>query len=193
MIWIIGVGLANARCLSIQNLLDTPIFECDLSGDCTFSNDALCELVGLPHEKMIGRGWLEGIIPSEREFVFDAWSSAIEKRLPYECAYTVRNKTTGKYAKIVTKAVPLVGKTGMYGYLGIFKEIEPVEIKSPMRQVQYRHDSTDNKIYITLSCGHKHWGQNTKEVRDYLDKNPLFECSKCSKGLKSLEVKDSDQ
>ena len=113
----------------ILDLSPHPIYECATDGRCVFANEKLCDLFGLSESDMLGNGWLEGILPEERERVHSTWIFAVKKSIPYECAYTVRNCKTGEKYKAITRALPLSHDEEVIGYLGIFSSIEKIEDK----------------------------------------------------------------
>lgn len=104
-----------------------PIYECSTDGMCAFANEKLCDLFGISEKDMLGNGWLEGIMPDERERVHSTWISAVEKQIPYESSYTVRNCKTGEKHRAVTRALPLYHGDEIVGYLGVFTEINKIE------------------------------------------------------------------
>lgn len=112
----------------ILDLSPHPVYECNPTGECIFANGLLCDLFGLSAEDMMGSGWLEGILPEERERVFETWQSSVNNKIPYECSYTIRNRKTGVRHNAVTRALPLEHDGVLIGYLGIFSSIEEIDI-----------------------------------------------------------------
>lgn len=83
------------------------IFEADPSGDYTFVNVALCELLGSHSEEMLGRGWLSSVVDARtREEVWETWRSCVEKKLPYQDRFMVRNPRSGERFFVRAHAVP---------------------------------------------------------------------------------------
>jgi PAS domain S-box-containing protein len=116
----------EARWLAIVDRDSQPTYECAPTGECTQANKAICELFGLSREEMMGNGWLEGVIPSDREKAFDAWNAAVSKNLPYECEYTSRNHRTGETIKVRTTAEPMFDRDErIIGYHGV---LDPVPL-----------------------------------------------------------------
>ena len=128
---ILDARVAHNECRTevILDLSPHPIYECspDDGGGCIFANEHLCDLFGLSEEDMLGNGWIEGIEPEERERVYTIWTSAVEKKIPYECSYTIRNVKTGKRFNATTRALPLHHDEKLIGYLGIFSKIEEIK------------------------------------------------------------------
>lgn len=121
--------VAHSECRTevILDLSPQPIYECSPDGECTFANEKLCDLFGLSEVDMMGNGWLDGILPEERERVHSIWIAAVKNLIPYECSYTVRNLKNGKRYNAVTRALPLHNEGELIGYLGILSKIEEIK------------------------------------------------------------------
>lgn len=114
-------GLQEARFFAQQNQQLTATYNCDVKGNCTFSNTALSNLFGMHYSEMIGKGWLRaiGLSQSERESVYEEWMNAVRNDLPFECIYNVVNQKTGDQYKCKTKADAQRKKDGtVMFYLG---------------------------------------------------------------------------
>jgi diguanylate cyclase (GGDEF)-like protein/PAS domain S-box-containing protein len=52
------------------------VFVCDAEGACVYSNERLCELVGLTSEQTLGDGWARALHPDDARRVQADWASA---------------------------------------------------------------------------------------------------------------------
>lgn len=77
-----------------ENKLHTAIFVCNIEGQCTYSNDYLCELFGLSYEEMLDTGWLSVILEEDRIRTYDKWIECVKKKIPYSTTYTIQNNRT---------------------------------------------------------------------------------------------------
>jgi diguanylate cyclase (GGDEF)-like protein/PAS domain S-box-containing protein len=62
-----------------QTLTDSAplgIFETDADGTCTFINNYLCSLLGIPEEVALGQNWIQAIHPEDRQEVFSGWMTS---------------------------------------------------------------------------------------------------------------------
>jgi len=69
------------------------IFTADARGGVEFINSAYTQATGRAAAQAAGEGWMEAILPEEREAFRKAWNSAVEQRKPFaaECRWkTVR-------------------------------------------------------------------------------------------------------
>lgn len=112
--------LAELRSKSIaSNLQTTGVYECDAQGNCTWANNALCEMFGLTPAEMMGTGWLLGIKASERKRVSDEWMDSVKEDIPYETTYTAVNHKNKEEIYVRTSAVTHKSMNGkILGFYG---------------------------------------------------------------------------
>lgn len=122
------VSRLRARQWALLRVKQTPLYECSPTGECVFANQVLCDLFGLSYEDMLGSGWLAGVDATDRQRVYQVWSTAIESHIPYECSYKIVNRRDKTAWLVTTIALPIVDdKAGLMGYLGIFTQLEQVD------------------------------------------------------------------
>ena len=123
----------EAKCLANEAFIDSivrlkkePAYICDPSGECILASDSLCELFGLEHEDMLGRGWLAALANEDRDKVWDKWYASIAKRIPYDAEYPVRNQRNHSRWRVTTIAYPVLDKTKkLICFYGELTEIKP--------------------------------------------------------------------
>jgi PAS domain S-box-containing protein len=106
-------------------LLNEAFFVCNEEGLCILSNEYLCNLFGSTHEQMAGSGWINFIIPEDRESAWKQWSGGIKSGVKF---------MTGSYRI-------LHGKT---------KEIIPIEYNATV----YREEN-DEVVIVSVGKAHK--------------------------------------
>lgn len=117
------VQMSGARVMIIMDEDSQAIYECSPEGLCIFANRTLCELFDLSLAEMTGTGWLQALAGPERERVYDVWTSAVKKKIPYECVYVLKNKQ-----KVYTKATPMLDRLGnVLGYHGRIWAVQDTE------------------------------------------------------------------
>jgi PAS domain-containing protein len=117
--------ITHARLFAVLDLIAAPVFECSPDGRCIHANRALCELFEMSLANMLGTGWLEGLLPSDRMLVFNAWIAAITAGVPYEASYRVRGVETHTITHCVATASPLRTSTGeIVSYFGTITTTE---------------------------------------------------------------------
>jgi PAS domain S-box-containing protein len=77
-------------------LLTTGSFECSPDGLLTWGNKALCDLLGLSFDELLGKGWLSAVDEEERADVWFQWMENVENGIPHESVFTVNNRKTGE-------------------------------------------------------------------------------------------------
>ena len=83
------------------------VFEAEPNGNFSFANVALCDLLGMSQEELMGRGWLSALDGAEaREAAWHTWSSCVAGRIPYLDRYQVRNPRTGEKFPVRAHATP---------------------------------------------------------------------------------------
>lgn len=88
----------------IARHLNLGIYVCAPSGQCTDCNDVCCELFGRDSREMLGFGWLEAVVPEDRQQVYEFWTYCVEHGLPYSAAYTVQHAETNERFRCRTQA-----------------------------------------------------------------------------------------
>lgn len=63
------------------------VFEADSHGECTWVNATYRNLVGKSLEEMQGNGWVNALVPEDREDVYDAWMDAVKQRRDFAMNY----------------------------------------------------------------------------------------------------------
>jgi PAS domain S-box-containing protein len=82
--------------LVATTLLTTGSFECSPDGLLTWGNKALCDLLGLSFDELLGKGWLSAVDEEERANVWFQWMENVENGIPHESVFTVNNRKTGE-------------------------------------------------------------------------------------------------
>lgn len=82
--------------LVATTLLTTGSFECSPDGLLTWGNKALCDLLGLNFDELLGKGWLSAIAEDERAEVWFQWMENVANGIPHESVFTVSNHKTGE-------------------------------------------------------------------------------------------------
>ena len=102
-----ALRLAELRSkLIASNLLTTTgVYECSPDGDCTWANNAFCDMLGLSQDEVIGSGWLNGVMGTDRLRVWEDWQTSIEQDIPYECIFTIVNRRTREEIPVRANAI----------------------------------------------------------------------------------------
>ena len=123
-------GLPSTAPLHSEKLLQTlvalspaGVYLTDACGDCTYANARWCEMAGLELSEVLGRGWVRGIHPEDREIISQRWYRATllgdEWRLEYRMQ-TPQGHTT--WVLGLAKAIR-DDRGQIAGYLGVNVDI----------------------------------------------------------------------
>jgi PAS domain S-box-containing protein len=105
---------------AMMAISDQCIFKCDEAGMCTFANDSLCELYGATVEEMMGFGWMNFLLHSEREQSEKNWLRAVKSDNVVSFDYTVVNGRTREKVPCMYKAAIKRDADGeVIGILGV--------------------------------------------------------------------------
>lgn len=107
-----SIAVIEHRYRWVQDCSLVAIYECSADGQATFCNAALCNLFGMPHESMLGTGWLAALVDEDRQSTWETWISSTEAGIPYSHSYEIINQRTGERIKVRTKAVAIKMRTG---------------------------------------------------------------------------------
>lgn len=100
------------------------LFECDADGRCVWVNRPHVALTGRSFDQMRGLGWVNVVVPDERDKVMDKWQHAIveqrefDENVTYQLgdgtrvpvhinAYVIRHEETGKVLGYLGEVSPL--------------------------------------------------------------------------------------
>jgi len=151
------VGRTTERILAEQDLLRSNtlfqtlaqvspvgIFRSNLKGECTYINERMQEIVGIPSEQAIGKGWSGAIHPKDREFVLGEWDKCVkEKRM---CHLEHRFlRPDGVITWVMVQAMPVQDTSGgINGYVGAVTDI--TERKRAEEALQKAHDELEERV-----------------------------------------------
>lgn len=95
------------------------LFETDASGNVTFVNRALCELLNVETFDLLNRAWLSRIEPAIRERVKNEWKDSIENKIPFDSKQDVIDGRNGELFSVRVQAQPHLDESGnLAGFFG---------------------------------------------------------------------------
>lgn len=85
---------------------------------CFWFNKTWLDFTGKSLEAEQGNGWLSGVHPDDKEVCLDIYSSAFDKREPFQMCYRLRH-ASGEYRMIDDRGTPRFSDAGEFqGYIG---------------------------------------------------------------------------
>jgi PAS domain S-box-containing protein len=85
---------------------------------CTYFNEQWVEFTGRSLQQELGNGWTEGVHPGDFERCWETYSTAFDRREPFEMEYRLR-RHDGEHRWILDRGVPRFNADGSFaGYVG---------------------------------------------------------------------------
>lgn len=113
------IYIIKHKCNFLLNDHTLPLYECNLAGDCIWSNEALQELFGMNGYEISGDGWLSSLHPEDILPTIKKWQASVGDWVPYKARYRVINQKTNQISYCETSAIPICDENGnKVSYLG---------------------------------------------------------------------------
>ncbi|MCU0535463.1 MAG: PAS domain S-box protein [Hydrococcus sp. Prado102] len=114
---------SERRVATLARLSPVGLFRCDRQASCFYANERCSELLGLPHEEILGWGWTGALHPEDLNRVVRESNQAISQNLPFysECRFL---HPDGKMVWVIAQALPEIDSNGrVVGYIGTITDI----------------------------------------------------------------------
>ena len=102
----------EARYQTLTEASPVGIFYADAVGDCLYVNERWCQISGITCNEALGKGWLQGIHPDDREQVFTEWYSPAAQKLPFKSEYRFQGINQSQISWVFGQAVGQIGENG---------------------------------------------------------------------------------
>ncbi|MEG3929431.1 MULTISPECIES: PAS domain S-box protein [unclassified Microcoleus] len=102
----------EARYQTLTEASPVGIFYADAGGDCLYVNERWCQISGITCDEALGKGWLQGIHPDDRERVFSEWYSAAQEKLPFKSEYRFQGLNHTQISWVFGQSVGQIGENG---------------------------------------------------------------------------------
>ncbi|MGB3266854.1 MAG: PAS domain S-box protein [Microcoleus sp.] len=103
---------SDARYQTLTEASPVGIFYADNSKNCLYVNERWCQIAGITCDEALGKGWLRGIHPDDRESVFAQWYSVAQEQLPFKSEYRFQRLDGGQVKWVFAQAVGQIGENG---------------------------------------------------------------------------------
>ncbi|MEP6517466.1 PAS domain-containing sensor histidine kinase [Microcoleus vaginatus] len=102
----------EARYQTLTEASPVGIFYADAEGDCLYVNERWCQISGITCDEALGKGWLQGIHPDDRDRVFSEWYSAAQEKLPFKSEYRFQGINHTQISWVFGQSVGQIGENG---------------------------------------------------------------------------------
>ncbi|MBE9187618.1 PAS domain S-box protein [Microcoleus sp. LEGE 07076] len=103
---------SDARYQTLTEASPVGIFYADNSKNCLYVNERWCQIAGITCDEALGKGWLRGIHPDDRDSVFAQWYSVAQSQLPFKSEYRFQRLDGGQVKWVFAQAVGQIGENG---------------------------------------------------------------------------------
>ncbi|MCL4548501.1 MAG: PAS domain S-box protein, partial [Bacteroidetes bacterium] len=104
------------------------IFRTRADGYTTYVNPKWCQLSGMKADEALGDGWLKAVHPDDKDWLFDGWKSATDKKQSSVTEYRFI-RPDGTTAWVMGQAIPELNSNGQIeGYVGTITDITNIKL-----------------------------------------------------------------
>jgi len=119
------------------------VFETDTAGRLVFANERMLRQTGMPLETLAGNGWLERILPEDREEFLALWREALARKHEVDCEMRLMD-ARGAGQWMSCRARPMSDSINRFsGFLGVLSDISERKKAESLRadvESVVRHD-----------------------------------------------------
>jgi PAS domain S-box-containing protein len=114
---------SEERFQTLATLAPVGVYLTDPDGNCLYTNTAWCRMAGLSPEDALGQGWIKGLHPDDRAFVFSSWQQMVESQGEWCMEYRFQTRK-GIVTTVYGLAVPQYDVSGkIIRYIGVNLDI----------------------------------------------------------------------
>ncbi len=126
---------------------------------CDYFNRAWLDFTGRPIEAELGKGWMAGIHPGDRDRYIKTYNEAFDGQKPFTIEYRLR-RDGAEYRWILANAVPRFTLTSKFeGYIG--SAIDVTEVKRAQEVLQ----KSEEEFSLAFESAHLGWWVWTEETQ----------------------------
>jgi PAS domain S-box-containing protein len=134
----------EARYHTLTEVSPIGIFYTDALGDCLYVNERWCQISGMTGDEALGKGWLQGIHPDDRQRVCAEWYSATQQKVPFTSEYRFQGIDRTKISWVVGQAVGKIGEHGDVNYVGTITDI--TERKQVQEENRLLNETLEHRV-----------------------------------------------
>src|SRR4030095_1216832 len=112
------------------------IWMSDVDKLCNYFNKGWLDFTGRTLEQELGNGWSEGVHPDDYERCINTYTTAFDKREPFEMEYRLKT-ARGNYRWILDRGLPRYEENEFVGYIGCCLDIHSKKRTERYLNIQY--------------------------------------------------------
>ena len=129
------------------------IYQTDVEGHCTYTNDRWQKTAGLTLEESLGDGWIQAIYPDDRERVFSAWTRLVNREKEFALEFRFVD-SEGAVRWVAGRAIAMQDKGQTVGYVGVNEDITERKLaEQKIREQAALIDIASDAIFVRDIAG----------------------------------------
>jgi PAS domain S-box-containing protein len=146
---------SQSRYRALVTTAPVGIYQTDAAGNSIFVNQQCLELLGLPLDEVLGRGWANALHPDDRAAVSARWESAVQAQREFGSEYRFVTPQ-GRVKWVFTNAIGIHDESGtLTGYIGTMLDITE---RKQLEQERERFLAVASDLQVILgSNGYFRW------------------------------------
>lgn len=117
------ISLSEERYRTLARVSPVGLFRTDLQGNCLYVNEHCAQIVGMPADRLEGRGWMNIFHPEDGKRAAVEWERAFSRGRPYHAEFRVL-RPDGRVLWVDSRALIECGPGGTpIGYVGTLMDI----------------------------------------------------------------------
>ena len=129
---------------TIAQVSPVGLFRTDKNGHYVYVNESWSEITGLSFSESYGEGWAKALHPADKKRVFNGWSRAVRKGLPFHMEYRIRGQDGAPKWAIGNAVSERSSDGALLGYVGTITDI--TDRKRMEEELQRAHDELEKRV-----------------------------------------------
>ncbi len=127
---------SEKRYQTLAKVAPVGIYYTDRNGHCLYVNEKWSELTGISAEDAMGDGWIKGLHPDDREYIFAEWEKSTHLNIPFQLEYRFQH-AEGSHWVFGQALAEYDENNNIIGYVGTITDItDRKNTESALRRAQ---------------------------------------------------------
>lgn len=128
-----ALEMSEQRFHTLTSLVPVGIFQTDVEGQCTYLNEACCQIAGFTAEEALGDGWAQALHPDDRDRVWQEWQAAAKSGSEFRSEYRFVH-ADGEVRWVIGAAIVHGGPDGEpAGFIGSLTDVTDQKAAAMMK------------------------------------------------------------
>jgi len=128
-----ALEMSEQRFQTLTELVPVGIFQTDVGGQCTYVNEACCQIAGFTVAEALGDGWTQALHPDDRDRVWQEWQAAAVSGAGFRSEYRFLH-ADGDVRWVIGTAIVHRGPDGQpAGFIGSLTDVTDQKAAAMMK------------------------------------------------------------